>query len=134
MEPKMTEKPDVSKFLFNLADKSQGLLRNMTEGVEARVFYGQQVMLSVVELQPNTSGKPHSHPEEQWGVCLEGDAVRMQGGIEFPVKAGDFWYTPGNVEHTMRAGPRGMKLIDIFAPLREEYKTAGEGFGPGVKT
>jgi hypothetical protein len=46
---------------------------------------------------------------EQWGVLLEGSAVRFQGGEEIPVKKGGFWRTPGNVPRTMRAGPEGAR-------------------------
>ena len=88
-------------------------------------------MLSVVELEPGKAGKMHNHPEEQWGLCLEGDAVRTQGDQQFTVRAGDFWYTPGEMMHTMQAGPQGVKVLDIFGPPREEYKTPGSGYGPG---
>lgn len=70
----------------------------------------------------------HSHPEEQWGVLLEGSAVRIQGGEEIPVQQGDFWRTPGGVPHTMRAGPEGCRVLDIFAPPRDAYRKAGKGF------
>jgi quercetin dioxygenase-like cupin family protein len=128
----MTERTELAKqYLFNLNDKSQGILRNLVPGVSTRVFFGEHVMLSIVELEPNKAGKMHNHPEEQWGLCLEGEAVRSQDGAEFTVRPGDFWYTPGNMLHTMAAGPRGVKVLDIFGPPREEYKVPGEGYGPG---
>ena len=86
-------------------------------------------MLSVVTLAPHAEGKMHHHPEEQWGVLLEGSAVRMQGGEEIAVSKGDFWRTPGNVPHTMRAGPEGARVLDIFSPPRPEYRKPGSGFG-----
>ena len=52
-------------------------------------------MLSVVTLAPHAQGTLHHHPEEQWGVLLDGSAIRVQGGEEIPVKKGDFWRTPG---------------------------------------
>ena len=45
------------------------------------------------------------------------------------VGKGDFWCTPGGVEHGFEAGPDGAQVIDMFAPLRTEYRLAGEGFG-----
>jgi hypothetical protein len=33
------------------------------------------------------------------------------------------------VPHTMRAGPDGARVLDIFSPPRPEYKKAGSGFG-----
>ena len=53
----------------------------------------------------------------------------MQGGEVFAVKAGDFWRTPGGVEHGFRAGPEGAVVYDVFAPIRQDYLTPGSGFG-----
>ena len=113
---------------FNFSDLSEGIARNLAEGIETRVFPGDQAMLSVVSFEPNSEGSIHSHPEEQWGVLLEGSGIRIQGGVDVPVGAGDFWRTPGGVEHGFRAGADGAKVLDIFAPPREAYRTAGSGF------
>ncbi len=114
---------------FNLSDPDQGIPRQLTEGVSTRVFPGEQAMLSLVTIEPNAEGRLHSHPEEQWGVMLEGAGVRVQGGVEVAVKKGDFWRTPGGVPHTFRAGPSGATVLDVFAPPREAYRQAGSGFG-----
>ena len=113
----------------NLENPVDGLLRELAAGVSTRIFSGEHAMLSVVTIAPNAQGTLHHHPEEQWGVLLEGSAIRVQGGEEIEVKKGDFWRTPGNVPHTMRAGPKGAKVLDIFSPPRPEYKKPGSGFG-----
>jgi quercetin dioxygenase-like cupin family protein len=110
-------------------DPSDGLFRELAPGLTTHIFAGEQAMLSVVTLAPNSAGVMHHHPEEQWGLLLEGTAIRFQGGEEISVKKGDFWRTPGNVPHTMRAGPEGARVLDIFSPPRPEYKKAGSGFG-----
>ena len=102
----------------NLAKPDDGLFRELAPGLTTRIFAGEQAMLSVVTIAPNTAGVMHHHPEEQWGVLLEGSAVRFQGGEEIAVKQGDFWRTPGNVPHTMRAGADGARVLDIFSPPR----------------
>lgn len=117
---------------FNLNDTSQGIKRALSEGLETRIFPGDQAMVSIVTIGPGHKGKLHAHPEEQWGVLLEGSGTRTQGGEEFAVKAGDFWRTPGGVEHTFEAGPDGARVLDVFAPPREEYRKAGSGFGEGA--
>ena len=114
---------------YNLDDSSQGIARELGPGLATRIFVGDHLMLSVVTLAPHAEGKVHSHPQEQWGVLLEGSAVRIQDGEEVPVKAGDFWRTPGNVPHGIRAGAEGAKVLDVFSPPREEYKKPGSGFG-----
>lgn len=115
--------------LFNLYDAAQGIPRELAEGITTRIFPGDRAMLSVVRLEPNAVGNMHQHPEEQWGVLLEGSATRLQGEEEFAVQPGDFWRTPGDVPHTMRAGPAGALVLDIFSPPREEYRRSGRGFG-----
>ncbi len=113
---------------FNFADLSEGIAGSLAAGIETRVFPGEQAMLSVVSFEPGSEGATHAHPEEQWGVLLEGSGIRIQDGVEVTVGAGDFWRTPGNVEHGFHAGPNGAKVLDIFAPPRDAYRTAGSGF------
>src|SRR5439155_665879 len=85
----------------------------------ARIFPGVNAMLSVVTLEPRSVSPVHSHPNEQWGVCLEGEWIRIQDGVEHPVKAGDFWQTPPHVPHGGRTLDRRCVVLDIFAPPRE---------------
>lgn len=113
---------------FNLDALDQGIARKLAEGMSTRVFPGQQAMISIVRIEANRSGTVHSHPQEQWGLCVRGSGTRMQAGEHIAVSAGDFWCTPGNVEHGFSAGPEGVLIFDVFAPPREEYGRAGEGF------
>ncbi len=116
-------------WVFNLADPAQGIARTLGEGITTRIFPGQQAMLSVVRIEPHASGTVHSHPQEQWGVLLEGECVRIQGGEERAMRAGDFWHTPGGVPHGIRTEAVGATVLDIFSPPREEYRKSGQGFG-----
>ena len=116
-------------WVFQLHGDARGIERKLAEGVTARIFPGQQAMLSVVRVEPNSSGTLHSHPEEQWGVLLEGKCTRIQDGEEVEAVAGDFWHTPGGVMHSVRTGAVGAVILDIFSPPRAEYRQAGAGFG-----
>lgn len=124
--------PDRSEspaWVFNLDDLSQGIKRTLSDGISTRIFPGQQAMLSVVRIEPHSEGTVHSHPQEQWGVLLEGECVRIQGNEEIAMKAGDFWHTPGGVPHGIRTAESAAVVLDIFAPPRDEYRRSGEGFG-----
>ena len=112
-----------------IEDNSDANVRQLADGLSANIYPGDQAMLSIVTAAPGAEGKLHHHPEEQWGFCLEGSGVRVQGDAEIPFAKGDFWRTPGNVPHTMRAGPEGCRILDVFAPPRDEYRKPGSGFG-----
>lgn len=125
----MNEKENLNnQEFYNLNDLTQGLKRQLAPGLNTRIFVGDNLMLSVVEIDPDSKGEVHSHPEEQWGVVLEGDGTREQDGVEYAVTTGDFWRTPGGVPHNFTSGPYGAKVLDIFSPPQEAYKKSGTGF------
>ena len=117
----------MTEHFFNLHNEDDGIRRSLADGVATRIFPGQQAMLSVVRIEAESESGRHSHPEEQWGVLLEGSGVRIQDDIEHPVSAGDFWQTPGGVPHSFRAGPEGALVLDVFSPPRPEYRKPGFG-------
>lgn len=117
--------------LYNIDDSKAGEFRQLAEGLTARIFAGEKAMLSVVTLEPGAKGEMHSHPEEQWGLVLEGSATRFHGATSFEIRQGDFYRTPPGVPHTMQAGEDGAKVLDIFAPVRTAYLKPGVGFGDG---
>ena len=116
-------------YFNNINDLDSGIKRVLGEGVSTRIFCGDQSMLSIVSIEANAEGKVHSHPQEQWGYLIEGSGIRIQGGEKISIKKGDFWQTPGGVDHGIIGGPEGAKILDIFSPPRDEYKTSESGFG-----
>ena len=118
---------------FNLNTLDGGIERNLAPGIDTSIFVGEQAMISVVHFEPRSVGEIHSHPEEQWGICQSGHGIRIQDGERVAVKAGDFWLTPSGIKHGMEAGDEGMIVIDVFAPPRGSYKTAGSGFSASEK-
>jgi len=116
-------------WVFRLHGDARGIARTLAPGVNASIFPGENVMLSVVRVDPNSTGSVHSHPEEQWGVLLEGRCTRIQDGEEVDATAGEFWHTPGGVSHGVRTGEQGALILDIFSPPRAEYRQSGKGFG-----
>jgi quercetin dioxygenase-like cupin family protein len=96
---------------------------------QRRTVTGDTLMITRYEAKAGAEFEAHSHPEEQWGVLLEGECIRLQGDEEVAMKAGDFWHTPGGVAHSIRTGCAGALVLDIFSPPRQEYTRVGEGFG-----
>jgi quercetin dioxygenase-like cupin family protein len=115
-------------WVHTLRTGESGTHRELAEGLNARILAGDNSMLSIVTIDPHSAGELHSHPEEQWGICIEGECIRVQDGEEYHAQAGDFWHTPGGVEHAIRTGDAGALVLDVFAPPRPEYRSEGEGF------
>jgi quercetin dioxygenase-like cupin family protein len=116
-----------SQWKFTLG--ADGIERALMDGVRAKILCGEAVMLSHVTIGAHTETLVHSHPEEQWGVCLKGSCTRIQGAEEAAVREGDCWHTPGGVPHGIRTGDEEVIILDVFSPPRQQYRKAGSGFG-----
>ena len=117
------------KWYYNINDASDGIQRELGPGLKQRVYAGEHAMISVINIEPNSVGKNHSHPQEQWGFLLEGECIRVQDEERVKMKKGDFWHTPGNISHQIITEDKGATIIDIFAPPRKDYLKPGTGFG-----
>ena len=79
-------------------------------------------MLVVVDLDAEAVIPAHSHPHEQGGIVLEGELDFDIAGDKRKLKPGDLYIIPGGVEHSVHVGAQPAKVLDIFHPVREEYK------------
>lgn len=96
--------------------------RQMMEGVKIRVAYGEKVMMSYVNIEANTTIPEHSHPHEQMGMFIEGEAEFTIGNETKLVKPGMAYLVPSNVKHKVVTYDKPVLALDIFSPPREEYK------------
>lgn len=85
-------------------------------------LFGEAAMLNVVDLEPGTEIPVHSHPHEQLGIVLAGEVTMVFGGEERRLGPDDAYQVPGGVEHGGRAGPEGCRVLDVFVPVREDYR------------
>ena len=103
---------------------------DLADGVSARPLFGDGAMLNVIEFEPGATVPLHSHPHEQLGICLRGLQVLVIDGEDHPVGPMDAYVIPGGIEHGARCGPEGATVIDVFQPVREDYReryAAGAG-------
>ena len=96
--------------------------KELAPGVRTRTFWGDNLLLSVLEFDPNSVVPNHTHTHEQAGVILEGEVEMDIGGESRLLKPGDVYIVPGNVEHGGRSGNSSVRIVDIFSPVREEFK------------
>ncbi|HTU20337.1 MAG TPA: cupin domain-containing protein [Gemmataceae bacterium] len=91
-------------------------------GVSIQTCAMDKMMLSVVDLDPHAVVEEHAHPHEQVGMVLQGRAIFFIGGEEKTLKAGDLYRIPGNVRHRVIALEEPVRALDIFHPIREDYR------------
>lgn len=107
------------KYFVNKSDCSH---HHIFPGVDIFTTYGDGLMLSLVEMEPHAIVEEHSHPHEQMGLMLEGEALFIIGGEEQTIAAGGMWRIPGGVPHKVIAGDRPVRALDVFHPIRDDYK------------
>jgi quercetin dioxygenase-like cupin family protein len=91
-------------------------------GVTIHTCAAAQMMLSYVDLQPHAVVAEHSHPHEQVGMVLEGRALFCIGDEQKVLQKGDMYRIPGHVKHRVVAYEEPVKALDIFYPIREDYR------------
>jgi quercetin dioxygenase-like cupin family protein len=95
-------------------------------GVWMRPVSGERAMLNYIELEPNAVVPVHSHPHEQLGYVISGEITMSAEGAEHRCGPGFGYRIAGDVEHGGVAGPDGCVVIDVFSPVREDYREASE--------
>jgi len=91
-------------------------------GVVIKTYAADKMMLSVVDLEPHSVVEEHSHPHEQVGMLLAGRAIFYIGQEQKTLAAGDLYRIPGHVRHKVIVLDAPARAIDIFCPVRDEYR------------
>jgi quercetin dioxygenase-like cupin family protein len=98
----------------------------MADGVRGRALFGDGAMLNLVELDPGAVVPEHSHPHEQLGIGISGLIVMQIDGEEHPMGPMDAMHIPSGVVHGAYAGPEGAVVLDVFVPVREDFRALAE--------
>jgi quercetin dioxygenase-like cupin family protein len=106
-------------YFCNLDERTR---KELFSGITARTFWGEKMLLSMVDLPAHSVVPLHSHPHEQAGIVTKGQLTFTIGGETKTLHPGDLYIIPGGVEHMVVAGDESAQALDIFSPLREDYK------------
>ena len=98
-------------------------LKRIWDGIGARVVSGERLSLGIVELDPGAVVQAHQHEHEQLGMVIRGSMRFRVGDETREVGPGETWTIPSNVPHEATAGPEGAVVIDVFAPVREDWES-----------
>jgi len=104
---------------FNPATREK---KQLLPGINARTFWGEKMLAAVIDLDPHTELPQHSHPHEQIGVLLEGQLQLTIDGETRLLEPQDVYVIPGDIPHSAKTFTRPVRVLDIFSPVREEYK------------
>jgi quercetin dioxygenase-like cupin family protein len=94
----------------------------LTDTVWARPLFGQEVMFNFLEFEPGGLVPLHHHPHEQLGLILGGELLMISGGTPYVLHEDAVYALPGGTPHEGRAGPEGCRVLDVFHPIREDYR------------
>ena len=94
----------------------------LVPGARTRTFWGDNMLLSLVEIDANSEVPNHTHPHEQGGIVIEGELEMGIAGEVKVLKPGDMYIIPGGVEHYAKCGAIPAKALDIFSPVRTEFQ------------
>jgi quercetin dioxygenase-like cupin family protein len=90
-------------------------------GCRLRTPYGENLMLSYLEMDQDAEIPLHDHPHEQAGILLQGKLKLTIGGETRIVEPRAMFIIPPNVPHRAVAIEGPAVVLDVFSPIREDY-------------
>lgn len=109
MEPQFVDFQDVEAF-------------ELAAGVTGRPLFGEGAMLNLIEFEPGATVPLHRHEHEQLGIVLQGMQALVVDGVPREMGPMQGYVLPGGVEHAAYCGPEGALVLDVFRPVREDYR------------
>jgi quercetin dioxygenase-like cupin family protein len=94
----------------------------LRDGITARAVEGERITMAVVDLEPNVAMPEHHHENEQLGFVIAGSMTMWIGEETSDLRPGDTYAIPSDVPHLVVVGSDGCTVVDVFAPVREDWK------------
>lgn len=101
-------------------------------GCRLRTPYGQNLMLSYLEMDEGAVIPLHDHPHEQGGMLLQGRMELTIGDETRVCEAGSMFLIPPNTPHKAVAVGGPAVVLDVFSPVREDYAELFNKYIPDV--
>ena len=99
-------------------------VREVMPGFCARFIHSENVTLAYWNVDRGADLPSHSHAHEQIVNALEGVFNLVVDGVVHELRRGDVFVIPSHVVHSGRA-LTSCRLLDVFYPVREDYRAAG---------
>ena len=118
-EPYATEQ-EIKKRVIHYNDIP---LLELAPGSKTHLIAGEQAVLSILTMSANSYFPIHQHEAEQIMIVLEGHLEHIIDGKIYRVGKGDVVILPSNIPHGAYIGEVDCRVIDIFAPPRQDLVT-----------
>lgn len=95
---------------------------DLAAGVTGRPLFGEGAMINLIEFEPGAEVPLHSHEHEQLGIVLRGMQALVVDGVPHELGPLEGYVLPGGLPHSAYCGAEGATVIDVFRPVREDYR------------
>jgi quercetin dioxygenase-like cupin family protein len=96
--------------------------QRINENITRKMFWGENIMVTRWELEPNTALPVHEHVSEQVTMVQEGSVTLVfPGEAKVTLRSGDMLVIPPSKPHGVEVGPQGCIVMDLFSPLRQDF-------------
>jgi quercetin dioxygenase-like cupin family protein len=97
------------------------------ESIEGVKMYligdGENLTFIKMFIKPGSVFPNHSHPNEQVGTCIEGEAVLTSGDVPIDIHPGITWTIPPGEKHSLvTVGDTDIVIYEAWSPPREDYR------------
>ena len=96
-------------------------VRELVPGFDARLMHMNGMTVAHVQVKAGSVLPEHHHIHEQVTNVISGELEMTVAGEKRVCKAGTAVCIPSNVPHSAIA-LTDCKIIDVFSPVREDYK------------
>ncbi len=96
-------------------------IKEFFPGLNGKLVHGEKITWAFWDVEKDAVVPEHSHHHEQIMHVLDGEFEFILNGNKKICKNGDVVVIPSNAPHSGKAITK-CKLMDVFSPVREEYK------------
>ena len=101
---------------------NEAIRQPLAEDTVRRVMaYAKPLMLVEMTMQQGAVGAVHTHPHHQVDYVVSGSVDFTLGSETRRMQAGDSVYIPPETPHGAVALENDTVLLDIFAPMRDDF-------------
>jgi quercetin dioxygenase-like cupin family protein len=96
--------------------------RHPADGVEMRAIHGERMSVAFFIIAGGYGVPEHAHPHEQIGTVLKGKLQLSIAGEKQIVTTGGAYHIPSGVTHSGLCLKGPAEVIEMFAPVREDWR------------